>query len=426
MKIEESNYFKLLGGPCQYQIPLYQRKYKWQKNDCERLLSDIKNAGQVNSPSHFIGSIIIKKDDTTKVPGLDIYNVIDGQQRTTTICLLVLALFEYWEKNSIKITDQTIEAVLKGIKNNMLLNQTFNSTSLYSKLSLKNGENKNEYENLLRGVSGNGQITKNYQFFYDSLKSNSITIESALQGIGKLMLACVILDSNDNAQLLFEAVNDTGVDLTESDKIRNWLFMNLPVTIQDNLYRKYWEPIEDKIEKELNNFLRYYVELKLSKKTGNEYYKDFKQHFIISAGKKDGVENILKDIEKYFKFYCKYKNAKESSKNKIDIQLVKIRNTGKDESIPLILHILEKATTINEDDVLDMLRWVESFIVRRDILGRPTNSLGPAFFEMIKHCNSKQDLKNVSTLYPLDNQCQLIVKCLKNYIVGISIIYHKV
>ena len=391
MNIIQSNFFSLLSGIKQYQIPIYQRNYAWGKEHCRRLLEDIVKAGTPGNPSHYIGSVIVK--DEPAAGGVNIYNVIDGQQRMTTITLLLLALKEYWASNPQSSVPNTTAAILGSIKDIYLTNGALAGTSLFTKLLPKAGTDRNEYENLLHGVIGTGSISVNYSYFVQELQSNAYSPAIIFDGINNAQLALVTLDANENPQLLFEAVNDTGVDLTNVDLVRNWLFMGLPGAEQDRLYRAYWEPIERVISNnEVNSFLFYYTELKSGSTIPGDYYKIFKKTFILNAGSTVLIEALLREIKGYADLYVKYRSNGFADRT-IQSILSNIQHTGKAIFTPLVLKILNQwnNSLIPAADVIQMLRYLESYIVRRDLLEIPTNSLGPAMISFLSHSDSLAD-----------------------------------
>lgn len=393
MNITQNNFFSLLSGIKQYQIPIYQRNYRWTEENCKKLLEDIVRAGTPGNPNHYIGSVIVKGE--SEAGGVSIYNVIDGQQRTTTITLLLLALRDYWHRNSQVNVSKTTATILDNIKDIYLTNNAFAGTSLFTKILPKSGMDRYEYTNLLHDVIGTGAISNNYSYFLRVLTNGSYDPSIIFEGINNAQIALVSLDSGENPQLLFEAVNDTGVDLTNVDLVRNWLFMGLSGEDQDRLYRQYWEPIENEIPNNINDFLFYFTELKSLSIVPWEYYKDFKKTFILSAGSADDIELLLTEIKAYVELYAKYLNEGFENR-KIKSVLNNILKTGKNNFTPLVLKILFQweNNSVSLDDAFFMLQYLEAYIVRRDILSIPTNSLNPAMQSMLKHSNSLEEFKN--------------------------------
>ncbi len=398
MLIVQSDFFNLLSGIKQYQIPIYQRNYAWGKNECERLLEDIIKTGTPGNPSHYIGSVILKTEPIAG--GVNIYNVIDGQQRTTTIAILLLALEKYFSSNTFTSIPATTFAILQNLKDIYIVNPTLHATGLYTKLLLKQAD-RNEFDNLTHSVVGTGQISKNYNYFLDELNKRSCDPSIIVSGISNAQLALVTLDNRENPQLLFEAVNDTGKDLTEVDKVRNWIFMGLPLNVQERLYRGYWQVIEDSLGNNINSFLRYYTIIKLARIVGNDYYSDFKKGFMLQVGTPALTQQLLNDILDYSVLYNNY-NTLGFTNNNINIQLGYIKNTKKDNFTPVILKIMKSQVdgAISISDSIRMLKYIEAYIVRRDILNIPTNSLNPAMINMLNNCDTLSDLERIINSLP--------------------------
>lgn len=423
MRIEQSDFLTILSGVKQYSVPIYQRNYTWEKNNCEVLLKDIVKAGTPGNPNHYVGSVIVKEE--VGAGGVNIYNVIDGQQRTTTINLLLLALEKYYSTYALKSTlSPTTAAILGNISNLYLTNQALKNTSLFGKLYLKQGIDRDEFENLLHGVVGNGKLSKNYKYFLNELSNNSYNPTVIFEGIRNSQIALVILSNTDNAQLLFEAVNDTGIDLSEIDKVRNWIFMGLPNNVQDRLYRTYWIRMEEILGNHTDAFLRYYTILKTSKIESNKYYSSFKNKFILNVGTESLTEALLSDILEYANIYDKYL---KSGFNVLayNTQIDYIKDTKKDNFTPVILKILKGSS----NEKLEMLKYIESYIVRRDILNIPTNSLNPAMINMLNSCDDLASLRNrINNLpnkqyMPSDNELRTQLKTRNFYGLSSSCYY---
>ena len=401
MIIVQSTFINLLSGMKQYRIPIYQRNYAWKKEECKRLLEDIVKAGTPGNPNHYIGSIIVKDEPVPGLGGVNIYNIIDGQQRTTTITLLLLALQRYCSHKDVSNIEPMTVAIINAIKDSYLTNKPLNNTELYTKVLPKEGDDRDEYVDLLHDVARNKQISSNYSFFLQELMDKDYDPEVIYNGINNAQLALVTLTSNENPQLLFEAVNDTGVDLTQIDLVRNWIFMGLSAKEQDKLYRKYWKPIESLLKEKLDNLLFYYVRLKSESIVSRNYYSDFKKRFILQTKDSFSIEELLKEIEMYSQLYSDYLGSC-FSESKLNGVLNNLKNTEQDIFMPLILKLLYKWQSKDMDlnSLLLCLSYLESYIVRRSILNIPTNSLAPAMVTMLKNSSSLQEYVNCINSLP--------------------------
>lgn len=219
----------------QYKIPVYQRNYEWSWEQCDKLFEDVVTAGQRNQ-LHFCGSIVFKPIAPTKDIGNNI--VIDGQQRLTTIYILLKALSDMAQNDSEKMLPQG--AIFNTDQYNQFqLDET-------SKMKLKPAKDNNDqlldliYDKHDK-IDTTCEIYRNYEHFCDLIRgkqAEGITVSDIYRGIGLLTVAVIQLDDNDNAQEIFERINSTGIPLSLSDKIRNFVLMT--EVDQDRLYESYW------------------------------------------------------------------------------------------------------------------------------------------------------------------------------------------
>ena len=227
------------GSDKRFIIPLYQRNYDWKEENCEQLFQDLLKMHHSDRKSHFFGSIVSNIQSGTE----DRF-IIDGQQRITTVSLMLIAMVNAYKAGDIQATDSKLvdkifkrylvdeyqederKVKLKPIKKDM---DAFDSL-LYKP--------KDQY------IKGSN-VTRNYEFFYDKITKSGLTMDELFETIKKLEVINIKLDEDDDPQLIFESLNSTGLDLSEADKIRNYLLMSLAPADQDDLYTRYWNPIEE-------------------------------------------------------------------------------------------------------------------------------------------------------------------------------------
>lgn len=227
------------GSDKRFIIPLYQRNYDWKEENCEQLFQDLMKLHNSDRKSHFFGSIV-----SSIQSGTEDRFIIDGQQRITTVSLLLIAMVNAKKEGQIESTDaKLVEKIfkrylvdeyqederkvkLKPIKKDM---QAFDAL-LYKP--------KDQYIK-------ESNVTRNYDFFYNKITSVGLTLDELFETIKKLEVINIRLDEDDDPQLIFESQNSTGLDLSEADKIRNYLLMSLAPTEQDDLYTRFWNPIEE-------------------------------------------------------------------------------------------------------------------------------------------------------------------------------------
>ena len=269
MDIDKGSIYKLLNGQSQYVIPVYQRKYSWNADEqCARLWKDIVNMVKQKKQHHFVGSIV-NVAETNSPMGLNKYLIIDGQQRMTTLSLLMIALRDYLiatGKDAYADTSIT-NMILKNPNRKgeqaykMLLTDTDRDVmiKLIDKFPIKENEDSKIYQN--------------YLYFKDRVAEGVLTPQEIYESIAKLLIVSITLDKSqgDEPQLIFESLNSTGMDLSKSDLIRNFILMGLDNDEQISLYKNYWKPLEDFFPSEgrsdkMDRFFRDYLVMKKSTK----------------------------------------------------------------------------------------------------------------------------------------------------------------
>lgn len=231
------NALEFIQGQNYIEIPYYQRNYDWKRSNCERLITDLLNLHEKDISTHFFGSIVVKPGDLSNQT-----IVIDGQQRITTVSLLMLAIYNYIMANNLDTEyDPNI------LYSNYLVNKKKKSQE-----NIKLHSNPRDYEAYNSLFSNSkffkqaSNVTKNYIYFYEVIESKRIGIDDLIESIEKLQFIEINLNlPEDDAQLIFESLNSTGLDLKESDKIRNFLLMNENIGEQNYLYNTYWQTIEE-------------------------------------------------------------------------------------------------------------------------------------------------------------------------------------
>ena len=217
-------------------IPVYQRDYSWKKSNCEKLWQDLLDLPKNKRESHFFGSIVEINSGRDK-KGYAKNLIIDGQQRLTTTSLILLAIRNYLENSSNK-NELNSKRIGKYLTNEDCEEDV--------KIRLKpNKQDKKHFEELFENrkidkanIASN--IVSNYCFFYDKISQNEIDIDELFLSLNKLEIVLVSLEKpKDDPQLIFESLNSTGVDLTASDLIRNYVLMDLEPEEQEKQYEKY-------------------------------------------------------------------------------------------------------------------------------------------------------------------------------------------
>lgn len=405
MKASETNFLKFLQGTKQFIIPIYQRKYSWTIEQCKQLWNDIVRASMDDDiKGHFVGSMVYIEKGLYQISAVPQLLVIDGQQRMTTLTLLLLALGK-----TIKDSEETYDITSKKIKNYYLVNND-EEDELYHKLLLT----KADKETLLSLVNEKElpdeysiRVYENFHFFLEQMKKSGIDLNSLYRGISKLIIVDISLDrDHDNPQLIFESLNSTGLDLSQADLIRNYVLMKLEPKEQEALYKSYWYPMEKGFgnlnESSLfDRFMRDYLTLKTGRIPNiKNVYSEFKEYV---AKKKDvDIEALLKDIYQYSKYFVNLAFQTEKDKEINDI-LKDINSLKVDVSYPFLLEVYDDyyKQKISKDQFISILKLVESYVFRRAICGVPTNSLNKTFATLSKEINKEKFLESIQTVFVL-------------------------
>lgn len=403
MQADATNFFKFLREPKQLTIPIYQRKYSWTLKECDQLWNDIVETGTNNNiSSHFLGSFVYIQRGLYQASSLPQVLVIDGQQRLTTISLLLYILGDSIE-NSIKVNGE--EITKRKIDNYYLINYE-ESNELRYKLIL-NKTDKDTYINLIEGRelprNSSDRIIENYEFFKDKINKTGIDLSTIYKGISKLIVVDISLDrQKDNPQLIFESLNSTGLELTQADLIRNFILMGLEAQLQQDLYNNYWSKMENSFGQtayiqRFDRFIRDYLTLKRSQIPNvDEVYQDFKRH--ADENIFPNIENLLKDVYKYSKYYVSMALEKEEDKE-LREQFENINKLKVDVAYPLLLELYDdyKEETITKNEFIEILKLIESYVFRRAICGIPTNSLNKTFATLNKEIDKGKYLESLKS-----------------------------
>ena len=397
MKATEANLLEFIKKSNQFSIPIYQRLYSWTEKECGRLWNDIMTVGSKNIPSHFIGSIMYIEKGLYQISKQEPLLVIDGQQRLTTISLLLEALAR-------KIGDNEVEGFsARKIRNYYLINSLETGDRKYKLLLSQN--DRNTYISIIEQreypKESSIRIKNIFEYFtskIDKLSENDI--QNLCLGLLKLFIVDISLNRDqDNPQLIFESMNSTGKDLSQADLIRNFMLMRLEGDIQKRLYEDYWRPMElefgqEAYDSHFDSFMRHY----LTMKTGNipkisEVYEEFKKYFYNS--RRDNEEE-LKELKKYAAYFCAMALDKEEDKE-LKEAFSDLRELKVDVSYPLLLELYNdyKMGVLSKEDFIKIIRLIESYVFRRAVCGIPTNSLNKTFATFGKSIIKEKYLESV-------------------------------
>ncbi|MFP6104770.1 DUF262 domain-containing protein [Helicobacter pylori] len=372
----------------QFVIPIYQRLYSWKKEQCEQLWDDIiKIGGNDKANGHFIGSILyVRVDDTHSSPLL----IIDGQQRLTTIMLLFIALRDRSsdEAKRKKMESYLINSDKDGDKKFRLILSESDKDTL---LSLIDKNKRKPSEPSLK-------IVENFKLFEKWIRKNTDKLETIFKGLEKLMVVEISLErGKDNPQLIFESMNSKGVELTQTDLIRNYIIMETEVEKQEDFYNQYWRAMEEDFKQNetlFNQFVRHYLTIK-TREIPNiskvyEAFKDYRQKKGIE------IEDLLKDLQKYCGFFCRIVFKKEADKD-LNKALGFLVDLEMDVIYPLLLELYSDYSdgVLSKQDFIPIIYLIESYICRRAVCGLGTNSLNKVFSSFTKRIQKDEYFKSL-------------------------------
>ena len=402
MKASSANLLTVIKGPKQFVIPIYQRTYSWQLAQCDQLLKDIiRISKNDNLQGHFLGSIVYFQEDIHTISDVPKLLVIDGQQRLTTVSLLILALAHFLKNNPVELDTNA-----NKLFNYYLLNSDEDNDLRY-KLMLTRGD-KQSYINLLNEIPQEdtmNRVTENYKFFASRINEENVKV--IYNGVLRLFIVDVALEKDkDNPQLIFESMNSTGLDLSQADLIRNYVLMGQEIDLQTKLYENYWFPMEQTFGNEystrFDGFMRDYLSVKTGKipRIG-EVYEEFKL-YINSDRSSDSIEENVKDTFNFANHYSKIVLRKEKDKD-LQEMFSNILKLKVDVAYPFILPVYNDYVhgLVSKDDFISILKLVESYVFRRAICGIPTNSLNKTFGNLYKSVNTENYRESVQASFQL-------------------------
>ncbi len=399
MKAAETRVDRFLASSeTAFAIPVYQRNYDWTRVQCQQLFNDILAIGADETQSgHFIGSIVYVHDDVYTASGLRELTIIDGQQRLTTLTLIFIALYRHAMATG---KDQQAQRIYKTY----LINEFAEDAE---KLKLKPTDNNKvalaqimDPKEAVK-ASGYSRLIENFRFFQARITDANFDV--VLRGVSKLIFVDIALDrQKDNPQRIFESLNSTGLELSQADLIRNYILMGLPRKEQEQVFRKFWEPIEANArnrelnESRVSDFIRDFLTLK-QKDIPNKgaVYAKFKERYPVpnSADLMDALE----ELREFSHVYARLLNPDLESDPEIRRELGYIRTLEVNVAFPFLMPVYRDFTAgiISRDVFAAVLRLVQSYVWRRFILSLPTNALNKIFMSLYDRVDPAEYLVSI-------------------------------
>jgi uncharacterized protein with ParB-like and HNH nuclease domain/predicted transport protein len=408
MKATEAKLLDFLKKSPQFVIPIYQRTYSWTEPECRQLWDDILRAGrndQVNA--HFIGSIVYIEKGLYHVSSQSPMLVIDGQQRLTTVSLIIEALARQLGDRAEPVDGFSA----KKLRNYYLLNPLEDGERGYKLLLTQTDK-----QTLLSLLEQKGlpdlhslRLNDNFEFFQKLVESLGDDLEPLCKGLAKLMVVDISLSrEQDNPQLIFESMNSTGRELSQADLIRNFILMGLEQEHQTRLYEDHWRPMELAFGQEaygqhFDGFMRHYLTVKTDEiPKVREVYEAFKAHARISQVATEGIDALVADVHAFAGYYCAMALAKETEST-LAAGFSDLRELKVDVAYPLLLQLYHDYTAnlLTVQELAQAVRWIESYVFRRAVCAIPTNSMNKTFANFGKALKKDRYLESLQAHFLL-------------------------
>ena len=403
MDATKGNIYAILNGNKQFLIPVYQRYYSWETEQCSRLWNDIVEMQKKDKGGHFVGSIVNIAEQAMPT-GVQKYMIIDGQQRLTTLSLLLIALRDYAEEHP---EDGTINA--RRIDNMLLKNEYEDGDERYKLLLTETDRDLliSLVEKKPISDPGLSRILSNYSFFAGKIADMELQPKDVYEAIGKLQIVNITLDRNvDDAQAIFESLNSTGKELSESDLIRNYVLMGLEPSEQRYVYEHMWRPMEllfdyEKQDSVMDRFFRDYLTMKTTRIPKiDRVYEGFKAYHLNCEF--STIRELCADLLTYATYYTNMV-FRRSDKAVLKSLYSDIGDLRMEVAFPFLLKVHNDCTegVITEDDLIEIIKMCISYVFRRSICDIPTNSLNKTFATLRNEIKADDYMNSIKAFFVL-------------------------
>lgn len=401
MKATEAKLLSFLEKAPQFIIPIYQRTYSWTEKQCHQLWDDILRAGSSDAVTvHFIGSIVYVEQGLSQVVHKAPLLVIDGQQRLTTVSLLIEALARALGDG------EPVDGFSASKLRHYYLSNPLESGDRYFKLLLSQTDNaslKAVIKHTEQPKDPSLRVTQNFDLFTELLAAQKGDLAPVCRGLAKLVVVDIALSRDqDNPQLIFESMNSTGKELSQADLIRNFILMGLDPTIQTRLYEEYWRPMELDFGQEaygtqFDSFMRHY----LTVRTGEIPREDdvdqaFKDYSRTTPVRDAGIEALVKEIRAFARYFCALALGSEQDAT-LSAAFHDLRELKVDVAYPFLLELYYDYANnqLSAADFAAAVRLVEAYVFRRAVCAIPTNSMNKTFATFGKALKKHRYLESI-------------------------------
>lgn len=402
-----------LNGTKQLVIPIFQRDYAWTaKKHCQRLWDDLLHSGAARTagrtpPEHFVGSVVHAAVSGARGP-LPQSLIIDGQQRLTTLTLLLLAI-----RDHIPTASEQYDSVPSPEEiNDTYLRNRYKTDSEYYRLLLRRSDH-DALSALVRpgahSVASPSRIRTNYEWFRAQLTKETTDLSTVWDGIRSLVYVDVSLKTpDDDPQMIYETLNSTGLPLRTSDLIRNYVLLGIDADRQESLYKGFWQEIEalyGKRHNVLDDFLRDYLDLiqdNLKRTTRGDVYPRFRDYWRKQKDGEGDVESLLERMLCFGQHHSAYRlgNRVAGISDQLFPLFERIRRVAKKEGVTpaiAVVRLLDchRSGDLSIDALAEALSVIESYLVRRATCGWPSNSYDKVFAMIASAIGSEDPLSDL-------------------------------
>lgn len=406
MKATEAKLLDFLKKSPQFVIPIYQRTYSWTEKECRQLWDDLIRAGSDSQVSaHFVGSIVYIEKGLYQVSSQSPMLVIDGQQRLTTLTLVIAAL-----AGALESLDESKREPVDGFSPRKLRNYYLVNPEESGERHYKLLLSQTDKASLIAVIGGlerpkdfSLRITENFALFQSWIETRKNDLTAICHGLAKLLVVDVALSRDqDNPQLIFESMNSTGRELSQADLIRNFILMGLEPNLQTALYEQFWRPMEvdfgqDAYASQFDSFMRNYLTVKTGEIPNiNDVYEKFKAYARSPQTAAAGVKGLVEDIRRYSRYFCAMALGGESDPA-LAAAFQDLRELRVEVAYPFLLELYSDYADerLSHEEFVAAVRLVESYVFRRAICAIPTNSLNKTFATFTKSLKKDRYLESI-------------------------------
>ncbi len=378
---QETSLQVILEGTKQYQVPLYQRTYSWTKEQRARLWSDLVVLAQdrTHEPgtTHFIGSLVLAPTPDNGPAGVNKYLVVDGQQRLTTLTILLAAIRDHQRD---VLGGQEGAKEFERVNEKYLINKWESGLDRYKLLPTQG--DRPSYTAIIESSERAGAddaIGRAYRYFREKLQevddpedpTDISNLEKAV--LGGLSVVSVTTHPGDNVHRIFESLNNTGLRLTQGDLLRNYLFMRMPGRAQV-VYAAEWHPLEQLLGAE-NLEQMFWLDLAQTDERAKQtdiYAAQTRR--LAGLATEDELEAEVRRLAALGRLLHLVLNPAAESDPEVRLRLQRLKDWNSTTVRPLLMHLLERRAqgTATSGQIARAMLYIESFLVRRLLIGRAT------------------------------------------------------